>query len=92
MKEEGSDIKLAKVDATVETTLGETYGVRGYPTLKFFRDGKDSEYSGGRQAPDIVAWLKKKTGPAAVALATEEELAKLLEEEVSVVGFFKVCN
>lgn len=49
LKAEGSAIRLGKVDATEETELAQEYGVRGYPTIKFFKGGeKESpkEYSG----------------------------------------------
>jgi protein disulfide-isomerase A1 len=46
-----------------ERSLGETYGVTGFPTLKFFRNGEPSDYEGGRTERDIVAFMKKKTGP-----------------------------
>lgn len=90
LTKEGSKVKLAKVDATVESSLGEKYGVRGYPTLKFFRSGKESEYSGGRTETEIVNWLKKKTGPPAASLEKAEDAEALIaKEDVVVVGFFK---
>jgi len=90
LEADGSSIKLAKVDATVESALGEKFGVRGYPTLKFFRNGNAIEYTGGRQAADIVNWLKKKTGPPAVDLKDKDAAVALKEkEEVVVIGFFK---
>jgi len=90
LKDENSQIKLGKVDATVETKLAEQFEVRGYPTLKFFRQGKPSEYSGGRDAPAIVGWLNKKTGPPAKEFTTVED-AKSFQDANSVViiGFFK---
>ncbi len=63
--------------------------VRGYPTLKFFRNGKAIEYQGGRTADTIVAWVEKKTGPPAATLASVEEAKKLVEDnEIAVIGFF----
>ena len=46
LNEAKSEIKLAKVDATVESELAEKYEVRGYPTIKFFKDAKALEYGG----------------------------------------------
>ena len=44
------DIPLATVDATVEKDLATKYDVTGYPTLKIFRNGKISDFKGGRTA------------------------------------------
>lgn len=64
--------------------------MRGYPTLKFFRRGTVIDYNGGRQADDIVAWLLKKTGPAAAELETVEAAEKVIEDaQVYIVGFLK---
>ena len=49
LKKDGSEIRLGKVDATEEADLAQEFGVRGYPTIKFFKGGeKESpkEYSG----------------------------------------------
>ncbi|XP_020295939.1 protein disulfide-isomerase [Pseudomyrmex gracilis] len=90
LEEAQSPIKLGKVDATVETQLAEKHGVRGYPTLKFYRKGNPIDYTGGRQADEIVSWLNKKTGPPAKDLPTVDEAKSFIDaHDVVIVGFFK---
>merc|ERR1712241_771781 len=90
LAEKDSPIKLAKVDATEEGKLAEKFEVRGYPTLKFFKNGKPMEYGGGRTADTIVNWVEKKTGPPAKALAGAEEAKAFIEgKTVAVIGCFK---
>eukprot|EP00276_Gloeochaete_wittrockiana_P016687 CAMPEP_0184343356 /NCGR_PEP_ID=MMETSP1089-20130417/11885_1 /TAXON_ID=38269 ORGANISM="Gloeochaete wittrockiana, Strain SAG46.84" /NCGR_SAMPLE_ID=MMETSP1089 /ASSEMBLY_ACC=CAM_ASM_000445 /LENGTH=482 /DNA_ID=CAMNT_0026672617 /DNA_START=30 /DNA_END=1474 /DNA_ORIENTATION=- len=73
----GSSVKLAKVDATVHAELGNRFGVRGYPTLYFFRDGQKSDYKGGRDSAAIQSWIAKNSVTTLPVLTTEEEIAKL---------------
>lgn len=93
LKAEQSEIRLAKVDATEESELAQKFGVRGYPTIKLFKNGDTTspkEYSAGREADDIVNWLKKRTGPAATTIADAAAVEALLEShEVAVIGFVK---
>lgn len=90
LKSEESEIRLAKVDATVQSELGERFKIRGYPTLKFFVDGTPLEYTGGRTSDEIIQWCKKKSGPPAATVSTVDELKNLQSEnEVVVLGLFK---
>ncbi|XP_014215724.1 protein disulfide-isomerase [Copidosoma floridanum] len=93
LNENNSPIKLAKIDATVESSVAEPHNVRGYPTLKFYRKNKEPkfiDYSGGRQAQEIINWLNKKTGPPAKEITSVDEAKKMIEEhQVVVIGFFK---
>jgi len=81
LKAAGSSVVLAKVDATVESDLAEKFGVRGYPTLKFFRNGDAIEYDGGRTEKEIINWVTKKSGPASKTLFTEEEIQNFLKSD-----------
>ena len=39
LAEKESPVKLVKVDATEHTEAAEKYGVQGYPTIKWFKEG-----------------------------------------------------
>jgi len=85
-----SDIQLAKVDATEQSELAEENKIRGYPTLKFYRGGKPSDYNGGRTADEIVNWLLKKTGPAAKTISSVAEAKEFADAaDVVVLGLFQ---
>lgn len=85
----GENVKLAKVDATVEPDLAGRFGIRGYPTLYFFKNGAHSEFSGGRTKAEIVSWLRKKTGPVVRTVASEEETTAFKNNaNVGVLAFF----
>jgi protein disulfide-isomerase A1 len=89
LEKEGSDIMLAKVDATVAKKLASEFDVKGFPTLKFFRSGSPGSYEGGRTADDIVSWVKKRTGPIATSVSSTDELENLKEaNEVFAIGVF----
>merc|ERR1712128_296476 len=90
LAEKDSPIKLGKLDATEEGAIAEKFEVRGYPTLKFFKNGKAMEYGGGRTADTIVSWVEKKTGPPAKTLASLEEAKAFVDgKSVAIIGFFK---
>jgi len=74
-----SKVVIAKVDATAETKVAGEQGIQGFPTLKWFVNGKASEYTGGRTADTIVNWINKKTGPATTKLTTVAEVEKFKE-------------
>ena len=81
---------VAKVDATAEKKLAEKYGVRGYPTVKFFKKGVATDYTAGRKEQDVINWVRKKSGPPTKILKTVEEVEKFQKEnEVCVIYFGK---
>ena len=60
LEADGSEVKLGKVDATEQADLAQEYDVRGYPTIKFFKNQKPLEYTGegrGRgRGSCVVCW------------------------------------
>lgn len=65
-KAKPKDTVLAKVNCDAESSICQKYGVKGYPTLKWFDKGsKDpSEYDAGRTADDLVKFVNKKDSNA----------------------------
>lgn len=90
-QELGPDFHLAKVDADAEKNkpLAQRFQIRGFPTLKLFRDGVPSEYQGGRTAADIVSYMKKQAAPVITPLHSLDEVEKFSQtDRVVIIGFF----
>ncbi|CEL93449.1 unnamed protein product [Vitrella brassicaformis CCMP3155] len=91
LTDKGAVTKLAKIDATEQRDLAETYGVKGYPTLRYF-DSRDADmhidYSGPRDAQGIVSWLTKREVPSLTVLDTEEAaLAWAKKRDYAIVAY-----
>lgn len=48
---------IAKIDCTVEKNLQTRFGIRGFPTIKFLKDGKIYDYSGQRTIDSFVDFM-----------------------------------
>lgn len=79
--EHASDkVTIAKVDADAHKELGRKHGVQGFPTLKWFANGKIEDYKSGRDLESLTAFVQEKTGiktktkkaaPSAVEMLTD---------------------
>eukprot|EP01132_Coremiostelium_polycephalum_P010765 gene10765-13182_t len=59
-----NDVVIAKVDCDAHKDLCSTYGISGYPTLKYFpKDNKEGvKYEQGREVDTFVNFINKEAG------------------------------
>ncbi|XP_045481715.1 protein disulfide-isomerase A6 homolog [Harmonia axyridis] len=89
-------VKLGALDATVHQAKAAQYGVKGYPTIKFFNTGKKSassveEYDGGRTSSDIVTWALDKLAqnvppPEVVQIVDEKSFKEHCDKPLCVIS------
>merc|ERR1712223_58626 len=62
--EDGQDGKLAAVDCTKENKLASRFCVKGYPTVKYFKDGQEAFDAGhAREEEAIINFMKDPKEP-----------------------------
>jgi len=90
LKQEGSPIRLAEVDASKEKILAKKEGAHSYPLLKWYRGGRPTGiYRQGREKLPLADWLRSKTPALAVEVNSDPEAKQFLEDNmVSVLGMF----
>jgi len=89
LAEEFADSKtvlIADVDCTVEKSLCSKFGVRGYPTIKYFTASTAADgdkYEGGRDFASLKKFASENLGPSCSAenfdLCNDEQKAILTE-------------
>ncbi|KAI5299799.1 hypothetical protein KEM56_002956 [Ascosphaera pollenicola] len=80
-------VHISRVDADSERSLGNKFGIQGFPTLKWF-DGESKEpveeYSSGRDLESLSAFITEKTGVKAKGIkkpAVEKSDVVILDEK-----------
>ena len=64
LKEEGVQGKLAAVDVTENKPLGERFGIKGFPTVKYFSEGEMRyDYAFERSAEAVVDFMREPHPP-----------------------------
>jgi protein disulfide-isomerase A1 len=71
-------IKLMKVDCVDQADLCQQKGITGYPTLKVYRKGEATDYTGPRQTDGIISYMTKQALPAVSEVTADkhEEFTK----------------
>lgn len=79
-------VPVVKVDCTSNAGVCQKYGVKGYPTLKLFKNkGKKVEdYQQGRDASSIIRYATSQLDNNVVSVKNEAGLAKFLETSPTV--------
>jgi thioredoxin-like negative regulator of GroEL len=86
--ENSKTVIIADVDCTIEKDLCSKFGVRGYPTIKYFTGSTAADgdnYEGGRDYDALKTFVEENLGPscgpANKDLCDEEQLAAITEVE-----------
>lgn len=97
------DVKIAKVDCTQDRALCQEYGVQGYPSLYYFRNGhKIEKYGGPRSLKDLKSFVNTQTAKddteggktiesnteSSVAILDNENFENDIKSRVAFIKFF----
>lgn len=58
-EESPADVVIADVDCGKEEDLCSEVGVTGYPTIKYYVDGEETDFQGGRSFDDLSTFVSE---------------------------------
>ncbi|KAF9615400.1 hypothetical protein IFM89_023061 [Coptis chinensis] len=89
LKEMGSPVLMAKLDAERYPNAASGLGIKGFPTLLLFVNGSSQSYTGGFTSEEIVIWVRKRTAVPIIRLASVPEAEKFMGKyQMFAVGLF----
>lgn len=67
-EDDDGNVRIAKVDCTVDSKVCSDQDVTGYPTLKFFKVGSDEpvKFRGTRDLPSLTSFINEQLGSVSV--------------------------
>ncbi|KAK4349926.1 hypothetical protein RND71_029239 [Anisodus tanguticus] len=90
LKELGSSLLMAKIDAERYPKVASTLEIKGFPTLLLFVNGTSQPYTGGFSAEELVIWARKKTGVPIIRISSDAEASHFLKKHsMFVVSLFE---
>ncbi|KAG2729072.1 hypothetical protein I3760_01G233600 [Carya illinoinensis] len=90
LKELGSPLLMAKLDADRYPKAASLLEIKGFPTLLLFVNGTSQVYTGGFSAEEIVIWARKKTGVPVIKIRSVAEAEEFLKKyHTFVTGLFE---
>ncbi|KAK6202358.1 thioredoxin-like protein [Scheffersomyces amazonensis] len=84
LNETNPNIKLVQVDCVEEELLCSQQGIRGYPTLKIYREGQMEtiqDYEGPREAEGMVDYMIQQSLPSVRSFETFDLLMETLDQQ-----------
>ena len=79
VKQVHGKMNIAKVDCTVEKDVCREHSIRGYPTLKYYRNGEFHDYPGGRSENDFVSFSNRMNRHPVTAVSSLDEVHSIAE-------------
>uniref|UniRef100_A0A0R3RZ66 Thioredoxin domain-containing protein n=1 Tax=Elaeophora elaphi TaxID=1147741 RepID=A0A0R3RZ66_9BILA len=70
-------VRVAKLDCTRYTNTASALNIRGYPTIIFFRNGKEMVYDGERKKEAIIDFAVKAAGPMVGIIENVQQLSQM---------------
>ncbi|XP_009421211.2 protein disulfide isomerase-like 1-5 [Musa acuminata AAA Group] len=90
LREMGSSLVVAKLDAERHAKAASLLGIKGFPTILLFANGTALAYRGGFTKEEIVIWARKKTGVPVIRLSSINDAEEFLRQhQIFIIGLFE---